>query len=67
MKSPSLKAVTEVTSLAPQFLVVVGRCDLISDPLMVVEGSAFSHSDLISTCYYPINGTIIYKGHYCPN
>jgi hypothetical protein len=30
---------------------------------MVVEGSAFSHSDLISTRYYSINGTIIYKGH----
>jgi hypothetical protein len=31
---------------------------------MVVEGSAFSHSDLISiTRYYPINGPIIYKGH----
>src|SRR5262245_13811375 len=54
MKSPSLKAVTEVTSLAPQFLVVVGRCDLISDPLMIVEGSVFGHSDLISlTSYYP--------------
>lgn len=43
---------------------VVGRCDLISDPLMVVECSAFGHSDLISiTRYYPINGAIIYKGH----
>src|SRR5262245_28629717 len=64
MKSPSLKAVTKVTSLAPQFLVVVGRCDLISDPLMIVEGSVFGHSDLISlTSYYPINGAITYKGH----
>ena len=43
---------------------VVGRCDLISDPLMIVEGAAFGHSDLISlTRYYPIKGAITYKGH----
>jgi hypothetical protein len=31
---------------------------------MVVEGSAFSHSDLISiTRYCPINGAITYKAH----
>src|SRR5262249_31536220 len=31
---------------------------------MVVEGSVFSHSDLISlTRYYPINTPITYKGH----
>src|SRR6185503_2623906 len=31
---------------------------------MVVEGSAFGHSDLISiTRYHPINGAITYKAH----
>jgi hypothetical protein len=40
---------------------VVGRCDLITDPLTVVEGSAFGHSNLISTRYYLINGAIIYS------
>jgi hypothetical protein len=35
-----------------------------SDPLMVVEGAAFGHSDLISiTRYYPINDAITYKAH----
>ena len=31
---------------------------------MIVEGSAFGHSDLISiTRHYPINGAITYKEH----
>jgi hypothetical protein len=52
-----------VARLAHKF--VVGRCDLISDPLMVVEGSAFGHSDLISiTRYHPINGAITYKAYW---
>jgi hypothetical protein len=48
---------SNVARLAHKF--VVGRCDLISDPLMIVEGSAFSHSDLISiTRYNPINAAL---------
>jgi hypothetical protein len=39
-----------------------------SDPLMVVEGSAFGHSDLISiTRNYLINSAITYKAHDFPD